>query len=116
MNLKIISWNVRGLNDRDKRLRVRNMVRRWGPDVICLQETKMELITRAVIRSLWRGQHVDWSYLGSCGASGGVLLMWDTWVVNKVEEAVGRFRFLVDLQVCQISMSGRFLVFMVLIL
>ena len=64
MNLKIISWNVRGLNDRDKRLRVSNMVRRWGPDVICLQETKMELITRAVIRSLWKGQHVDWSYLG----------------------------------------------------
>ena len=51
----------------------------------------MELITRAVIHSLWRGQHVDWSYLGSCGASGGVLLMWDTRVVNKVEEAVGRF-------------------------
>ena len=91
MNLKIISWNVRGLNDRDKRLRVRNLVRKWGPDVICLQETKMESITRAVIRSLWRGQHVDWSYLGFCGASGGVLLMWDTWVVNKAEEAVGRF-------------------------
>ena len=91
MNLKIISWNVRGLNERDKRLRVSNMVRRWGPDVICLQETKMELIIGAVIRSLWRGQHVDWSYLGSCGASGGVLLMLDTQVVNKVEEVVGRF-------------------------
>ena len=51
----------------------------------------MELITRAVIRSLWGGLHVDWSFLGSCGASGGVLLMWDTWVVNKAEEAVGRF-------------------------
>ena len=91
MNLKIISWNVKGLNDRDKRLRVHNLVRKWGPDVICLQETKMESITRAVIRSLWRGQHVDWSYLGSCGASRGVLLMWDTRVVNKVEEPVGRF-------------------------
>ena len=91
MNLKIIFWNVKGLNDRDKRLRVRNLVRKWGPNVICLQETKMESITRAVIHSLWRGQHVDWSYLGSCGASGGVLLMWDTRVVNKVKEAVGRF-------------------------
>ena len=91
MNLKIIFWNVKGLNDRDKRLRVRNVVRKWGPDIICLQETKMELITRAVICNLWRGQHVDWSYLGSCGASRGVLLMWDTRVVNKVEEVVGRF-------------------------
>ena len=51
----------------------------------------MELIIRFVIHSLWRGQNVDWSYLGCCGASRGVLLMWDTQVVNKVEEAVGRF-------------------------
>ena len=51
----------------------------------------MELITKVVIRSLWGGQHVDWSYLGSCGVSGGELVMWDTRVVNKMEEAVGRF-------------------------
>ena len=31
------------------------------------------------------------SYLGSCGAFGGVLLKWDTQVVDKVEEAVGCF-------------------------
>ena len=59
--------------------------------MVCLQKTKMGLINRVVIRSLWGGQHVDWSYLGSCGASGGVLLIWDTQVVNKLEEAMGRF-------------------------
>ena len=91
MSVKIISWNVRKLNEQDKRLKVRSLIRKWGPDVVCLQETKMGLINRAVIRSLWGGQHVDWSYLGSCGAFGGVLVMWDTRVVNKMEEAVGRF-------------------------
>ena len=75
MNLKIISWNVRGLNEWDERLRVRNLIKNWRLDIVCLQETKLELITRAVIRNLWGGQHVDWSYLGSCGASRGVLLM-----------------------------------------
>ena len=65
MSVKIISWNVRGLNEHDKRLRVRNLIRKWGPNVVCLQETKMELIKRAMIRSLWGGQHVDWSNLGS---------------------------------------------------
>ena len=55
MNVKIISWNVRGLNEQDKRLRVRNLIRRWGLDVVCFQETKMGLINRAVIRSLWGG-------------------------------------------------------------
>ena len=41
--------------------------------------------------------------------------MWDTRVVNKMEEAMGDFRFLVSLQTCQISFFGRFLVFTVLI-
>lgn len=53
MNLKIVSWNVRGLNDKDKKLQIRNLIRIWCDDVICLQETKMELITRGFIKSLW---------------------------------------------------------------
>ena len=41
MNLKILSWNGRGLNDRRKRLIVKNLLRGWKCDVICLQETKL---------------------------------------------------------------------------
>ena len=91
MNLRIVSWNVRGLNEQDKQLQVRNLIQKWEENIVCLQETKMDLINRGVISSLWGGQHVDWLYLGSVGASGGVLLMWDNRVVDKVKEAVGRF-------------------------
>ena len=59
MNVKIISWNVRRLNEQEKRLRVRNLIRKWGPNVVCLQETKLGLINRVVIHSLWGNQHVD---------------------------------------------------------
>ena len=51
----------------------------------------MELITRREIQSLWGCQHLDWLYLGSMGASGGVLVMWDRTMVEKIDEAVGRF-------------------------
>ena len=34
MNVKIISWNIRRLNEQDKRLRVRNLIRKWGPNVV----------------------------------------------------------------------------------
>jgi endonuclease/exonuclease/phosphatase family metal-dependent hydrolase len=78
MNAKILSWNVKGLNERDKRLQVRNLLKFWGADVVCLQETKLYLITRAIVRSLWGIHHIDWLYLGSIGASGGILIMWDT--------------------------------------
>ena len=63
MNLRIISWNVRGLNDNEKRLRVRNIIKTWKANIVCLQkanivclqETKLELITRRVIHSVRLG-------------------------------------------------------------
>ena len=91
MQLKIISWNVRGLNDLNKRLRVRYLLRSWKADIICLQETKLDLVTKGLVRNIWGVHHVDWLYLGSSGASGGILLMWDTRVMEKIEDAVGVF-------------------------
>ena len=91
MNLKIISWHVRGLNVRDKRLQVRHMLKLWNADIVCLQETKLDFIDRGVVRSLWGVNHVDWLYLGSEGASGGILLMWDHRVVERIDSVVGYY-------------------------
>ena len=91
MNLKIISWNVRGLNDKEKRLKIRNFLRSWKADIVCLQETKLEWVTRGLVRSIWSCPFIDLLYLDSEGASGGILLMWDRKVVEKLEEAVGNF-------------------------
>jgi endonuclease/exonuclease/phosphatase family metal-dependent hydrolase len=44
MKPKILSWNVRGLNELDKRLRIKGLIRDWKVDVVCLMETKMEVI------------------------------------------------------------------------
>jgi exonuclease III len=52
MNLKIFSWNVRGLNDAGKRLSISNFMKSCKPDVACLQETKMESITVGIIQNL----------------------------------------------------------------
>ena len=83
MNLKILSWNVRGLNEKEKRLKIHNLLRTWGADIVCLQETKLEWVTRGLVRSIWSCPYIDWLYLGSKGVSGGILLMWDRRVVKK---------------------------------
>ena len=75
MKPKIVFWNVRGLNDREKRLRIKALLRLWKGDVICLQETKLGFIDRSFVRSIWGCSYMGWSYLASQGASGGVLLM-----------------------------------------
>lgn len=55
--------------------------------MIYLQETKMEVMSRSLVKSLWGCHYVDWAYLGSVGAAEGILVMWDKRVVEKVEEA-----------------------------
>jgi hypothetical protein len=91
MKPKILSWNVRGLNEGVKRLRARNLLRQWKANIICLQETKLEFIPNNIVRSLWGCPYVDWCYLASCGASGGMLIMWDKRIVEKIDAFVGKF-------------------------
>jgi exonuclease III len=42
---------VRGLNEANKRMRVRNLLREWTVDIVCFQETKLEVMSRSVVRS-----------------------------------------------------------------
>jgi exonuclease III len=72
-------------------LRVRNLIRQWKADIICLQETKLAIISNNIVRSFWGCQFVDWCYSTSCGAFGGILLMWDKRLVEKIEVYVGEF-------------------------
>jgi exonuclease III len=49
MKLKILSWNVRGINEPDKSLRIKGLIREWKVDLVCLMETKMKVITSEVV-------------------------------------------------------------------
>jgi hypothetical protein len=91
MNLRIISWNVGGLNVRAKRRRVSNSLRMWKGDVVCLQETKLEVVDLAVVQSLWGSPFVDWEYQASKGVSGGIVILWDKRVVEKLDSISGEF-------------------------
>jgi hypothetical protein len=91
MKPKILSWNVRGLNLVEKHMKIKGLIREWKADIVCLQETKLQHVTREIARSLWGNAHTDWCHLGSQGASRGILLMWDRRVVEKLEVCEGRF-------------------------
>jgi len=82
---------LRGLNEGDKGLKVRNLIRQWKADIICLQETKLDFISNSLVKSLWGCHFVDWCYLASRGACGGILIMWDRRIVEKMDVYVGEF-------------------------
>ena len=64
MKLRMVSWNVRGLNDLRKRLIVRNLLWEWNCDVVFLRETKLAGMNRQLFYSLWSCPYVDWVAFG----------------------------------------------------
>jgi exonuclease III len=87
-NCKILSWNVRGLNEVDRRDSVQpsfvpglnvsmlsTTVRDTGSTIVCLQETKLTTIDDATILRTW-GQNFlnNIAVLPANGSRGGILL------------------------------------------
>lgn len=86
---KIISWNVRGINDAGKRKILRGCLGRWNPIIVYLQETKMEILSDFTVKSLWKADGVEWKFLPSKGFAGGILLMWKRDWVTCMDVKIG---------------------------
>ena len=80
-----------GLNDLRKRDVLENFLRDWRCDLICLQETKLEVVSLSIIRSLYRNFSVGFMFLKAIGASGGIIVMWDKSTFNLVSSSHGEF-------------------------
>ena len=51
----------------------------------------MDSFNLRLVKSLWGHQHVDWVALDATNTAGGIVLMWDTRVVERVDAVVGQF-------------------------
>ena len=92
MSLQLLSWNVRGLNNPQKREVCKNLPKEWKCDVVCYQETKLSSLNSSVVLSLWGSPFLDWVALDAMGIAeggGGVLLVWDKRVYEKVDCVIG---------------------------
>ena len=49
-------WNVRGLNDKDKRRLVKSVMEGWNADNNCMQETKLEGNMEEKVGKIWGGR------------------------------------------------------------
>ena len=77
---------------------VKNWLREWKCDVVCLQETKIASMNRQLVYSLWGCPYVDWAILEANRTVGGILIIWDKKVLDKVEVMVGTFSISVKWQ------------------
>ncbi len=49
--IQIFCWNVRGLNDPAKRGLIKSALSKFSRSIFCLQETKVEAVSRSFLRS-----------------------------------------------------------------
>ena len=91
MKIKILSWNVRGVNDSDKRKVIKNLIRTNRVDLVCLQETKVQEMNFYMVRSLGVGRFLDWTAMNAEGSAGGILMFWDKRRMSMLDSMVGSF-------------------------
>ena len=103
MKLRVLSWNIREANDSEKRKVIKALIKGQKVDVVCLQETKMQEMSKMIVRSLGVGRCLDWKVLNSRGSSGGVLVFWDK---------RGTFLCLADSKIVRTNFVGYSLEFM----
>ena len=90
-HMKIISWNTRGLGSKKKRRVVKDFLRLEKLDVVMIQETKKAECDRRFVESVWTTRNKDWAALPASGASGGILIIWDSKKLRREEVVLGSF-------------------------
>jgi exonuclease III len=96
-HLNILTWNVSGLNDRNKRIVVRKHILLHKPHIITLQETKLgdiniEIINELVGRAYGSELHID-----AQDTTRGILVVWKSQMFTKLAQRQGRYTISVDL-------------------
>ena len=59
MKLYLLTWNVRGANNCDKRKVIKALIKKNRVDLVCLQETKIQDLSTGIVRSLGVGRFLE---------------------------------------------------------
>ena len=89
--MKIVSWNVRGVESQRKRGIITEYLNKINPDIVVLQETKKESLDERWVRSLWKARFRNLVALPSMGRAGGIIVMWDRRRTEVIDSLVGEF-------------------------
>ena len=81
-NWIVLCWNVRGLNNPAKRKAVREFVTLVKANLVCLQETKLDVIDQFIVMQCVGPSFDGFAYLPAEETRGGILLAWETTVIT----------------------------------
>ena len=74
--MKVISWNCRGMGSKDKEEAMRSLIRTETPDILLVQETKLEdAVFLQACKKFWFKSEAR--AISARGASGGIGTLWN---------------------------------------
>jgi len=83
--MKYVSWNCRGLGSRLKEEAVKDIVRIYSPEILLIQETKLEeLLLLQSSKVFW--QKGQGRAVSARGASGGIATFWNSAIYDLIQE------------------------------
>jgi exonuclease III len=80
--INFLNWNVRGLNDQDRKDTVHETIADSSCHVVCLQETKLESISPFDVCYIGGNRLRSFVERPAIGTRGGILMLWDDSVVH----------------------------------
>lgn len=72
--MTILFYNIRGVGALGRQQQICDIVIQEKVQILCLQETIREVISRKVMRTIGAGFSYDWNVKPACGHSGGLLI------------------------------------------
>ena len=83
--MRILTWNIRGLGDKTKRMAIKRFLKKLNPYIVLLQESKKDGFDRSFIKSIWSSKEIGWASVEANGRSGGILSLWDEGKISVLE-------------------------------
>ena len=80
-----------GLNEKNKKMIIRAFIIAQKFDLVCFQETRIQEMSGGMVHNLGGGQCTQWSALNAQGATGGIVVFWDSKVIELVDVEEGSF-------------------------
>lgn len=88
---RVLCWNVRGLNSDARQRAVRAKIEESDCAIVCLQETKCDYFDQRLLRKFCPKRFDNFAYAPSVGASGGILVLWNSAIFSGSLVEVQRF-------------------------
>ena len=93
---KVLGWNLRGVNAEAKQLAMKEKLDDSGCSVACIQETKKEFFDHKFMKKICPRRFDNFAYSPSIGASGGILVVWNSSIFSGRLLEVKRFGIIVE--------------------